>query len=116
MAGGLRVAGKVELGGLVAGADASRYTEIERATCEMIPGIGARREEEDWLGFRPTMPDALPVIGRSGRVPAVVYAFGHQHVGWTLGGVTGQLVAEIVEGRAPSVDVGPYRAGRFGWG
>ena len=116
MAGGLRVAGKVELGGLRAPADASRYAEIERATCAMIPGIGARCEEEDWLGFRPTMPDALPVIGRSGRVPAVVYAFGHQHVGWTLGGVTGQLVAEIVEGRAPSVDIEPYRAGRFGWG
>ena len=51
------------------------------------------------MGFRPTMPDSLPVIGRSRALPCVFFAFGHQHVGWTLGGITGQLIAELVQGR-----------------
>ena len=59
------------------------------------------------------MPDALPVIGRSRKLPSVLYAFGHQHVGWTLGGITGQLVAELADGRTQSVDCAPYSLDRF---
>merc|ERR1712078_904183 len=75
--------------------------------------LGPRDQERDWLGFRPTLPDALPVIGRSSKLPSVLYAFGHQHVGWTLGGITGQLVAELSAGVTPSVDLRSYRLERF---
>ena len=82
-------------------------------TQAMVQGVGIRLEANDWLGFRPTMPDALPVIGRSSTLPSVIYAFGHQHIGWTLGGITGQLVAELVAGDQPSVDLAPYSLDRF---
>jgi D-amino-acid dehydrogenase len=75
--------------------------------------LGARDRERDWLGFRPTLPDALPVIGPSSRVPGVLYAFGHQHIGWTLGGITGRLVADLATGKAPEVDLAPFSARRF---
>ena len=59
------------------------------------------------------MPDSLPVIGRSRSLPCVFYAFGHQHVGWTLAGITGQLIAELAQGRRPSIDLTPYSLDRF---
>mmetsp|Transcript_22715 Transcript_22715/g.70236 ORF Transcript_22715/g.70236 Transcript_22715/m.70236 type:complete len:454 (+) Transcript_22715:204-1565(+) len=114
MAGGLRAAGKVELGGLGAPLDVARCDALERGARMAVPSLGPRDATHDWLGFRPTMPDALPVIGLSKHVPSVIYAFGHQHVGWTLGGITGQLVAELADGVAPSVDLTPYRLDRFG--
>ena len=60
-----------------------------------------------------SLPDALPVIGTSSKVPGVVYAFGHQHVGWTLGGITGRVVADLARGAEPEVDVAPFSARRF---
>jgi glycine/D-amino acid oxidase-like deaminating enzyme len=65
------------------------------------------------MGYRPSTPDSIPVIGRSSRCDVVVYAFGHGHLGLTLGPITGRLVASIVAGRPPEVDVTPYRPGRF---
>jgi hypothetical protein len=59
------------------------------------------------------MPDSMPVIGRSRTLPCVLYAFGHQHVGWTLGGVTGMLIAELASGQQPSIDLSPYALERF---
>eukprot|EP00548_Thalassiothrix_antarctica_P001153 CAMPEP_0194136824 /NCGR_PEP_ID=MMETSP0152-20130528/6800_1 /TAXON_ID=1049557 /ORGANISM="Thalassiothrix antarctica, Strain L6-D1" /LENGTH=861 /DNA_ID=CAMNT_0038833627 /DNA_START=155 /DNA_END=2740 /DNA_ORIENTATION=+ len=116
MSGGLRVAGKVELGGVNAPPTPARWNQIERETRTLLgdEGLGERIPSKDWLGFRPTMPDALPVIGRSQKLPkSVFYAFGHQHVGWTLGGITGQLVSEMVQGKKPSVDLAPYALSRF---
>jgi glycine/D-amino acid oxidase-like deaminating enzyme len=113
MAGGLRVAGKVELGGVQAPPTPARWDRIEAEAQSVIDGVGSRVSNSDWLGFRPTMPDSLPVIGRSSTLPCVYYAFGHQHVGWTLGGITGQLIAELVQGVQPSVDLEAYSLDRF---
>jgi D-amino-acid dehydrogenase len=60
------------------------------------------------------MPDSLPVIGPSPRDPRVVYAFGHGHVGLTLAGITGRIVADIVSGRQAPIDIAPLRPDRFG--
>eukprot|EP00930_Biecheleria_cincta_P099189 TRINITY_DN90831_c0_g1_i1.p1 TRINITY_DN90831_c0_g1~~TRINITY_DN90831_c0_g1_i1.p1 ORF type:complete len:431 (+),score=59.59 TRINITY_DN90831_c0_g1_i1:43-1335(+) len=115
MSNWLRVAGTVELGGLNAGMTTSRCEMLEREAQKLLPSLPAKRDAgKDWLGFRPTLPDSLPVIGCSPSAPGVVYAFGHQHVGFTLGGITGQLVAELVGGMTPSIDLHPFRAGRFG--
>ena len=122
MSGGLRAAGLVELGGTEAGITEARCDQLERDTRSLLGAtaskgrlLGPRDRERDWLGFRPTLPDALPVIGRSSKSPHVLYAFGHQHVGWTLGGITGLLVAELACGQEPSTDLWPFRPGRFSW-
>nr|WP_281260679.1 FAD-binding oxidoreductase [Donghicola tyrosinivorans] len=65
------------------------------------------------MGPRPFMPDTLPVIAASPKQENVVLAFGHGQVGQTLGATTGKLVAELVSGRAPSIDLSPYAPDRF---
>lgn len=112
MADGLRAAGTVEIAGLDAAPNRRRLAYIERKTREMLPGLGAA--SETWLGFRPTMPDALPVIGRSARTPEIILAFGHQHLGLTLAGITGKMVVAIAAGATPTVDIAPYSPQRFG--
>jgi D-amino-acid dehydrogenase len=66
-----------------------------------------------WPGFRPSMPDSLPVIGASPSDPQVIHAFGHGHVGPTLGGITGRLVAELASGLPSSMDLAPLAPHRF---
>ncbi|CUU42943.1 Glycine oxidase [Blastochloris viridis] len=79
---------------------------------ELVP-LGAALDPEPWLGRRPCLPDSLPVIGRLKRAENVVLAFGHQHLGLTMGPITGRLVADIITGAAPVVDPEPYRPERF---
>jgi glycine/D-amino acid oxidase-like deaminating enzyme len=117
----IRCAGTVELGGFDAPANSARLDAIAQFAETLFPPLrdpesGWRRVGQplgDWLGFRPTLPDSLPVIGRSSACPQVVYAFGHQHLGWTLGGVTGSMVAQLVCGEVsvePSLS--PFAPGR----
>ncbi|MDU9390023.1 FAD-binding oxidoreductase [Pseudomonas sp. zfem002] len=99
MAGRLRVAGTVELGSIKDPANTQRFDYLERHV-RRVMGLSqpvARR----WLGFRPSLPDSLPVIGPSPNEPRMIYAFGHQHLGLTLAGATGQLVADCIAGKAP---------------
>jgi len=62
----------------------------------------------EWLGFRPSMPHSLPVIGPVRSQPNVVLAFGHGHLGLTLGPITGRLVATIIQGKEPPLDLRPF--------
>jgi D-amino-acid dehydrogenase len=66
-----------------------------------------------WMGFRPSLPDSLPAIGRSRASPRIVYAFGHGHLGLTQSAGTGKLVAELLTGAAPSIDLTPFSPQRF---
>jgi D-amino-acid dehydrogenase len=111
MADGLRAAGTVELGGLSAPSNAGRTAMIRRGVEALLPGAGEGTSE--WLGFRPSMPDSLPVISNSPTSPNVTYAFGHGHLGLTLAGITGRLVADLVSKRKPSIDLTPFRSQRF---
>ncbi|MFD2238183.1 NAD(P)/FAD-dependent oxidoreductase [Aureimonas populi] len=108
---GLRAAGTVELGGLDKPAREERTQVIERVTRELLPCIG--KAGRTWLGFRPSMPDSLPVIGRSPSDARIIHAFGHGHIGLTLAGITGRLVADMIGGQPPLVDLTPLRADRF---
>lgn len=112
MADGLRAAGTVELGGLRAPLNPARTAMIRQGVKLLLPGAGEATRE--WLGFRPSMPDSLPVIGNSERSPRVIYAFGHGHLGLTLAGITGRLVADLVSSRQPIIDIASMRAHRFG--
>ena len=69
--------------------------------------------DQEWLGFRPTCPDALPVIGFSTTSEHILYAFGHHHLGLTLGGITGKLIAELANGEEPSHNIAPFSPRRF---
>ncbi len=112
MDGGLRLAGTVELAGLTAPpnyARADRLVEAARTVFGEIDTRGATR----WMGFRPSMPDSLPVIGRAPRHNNVFFAFGHGHLGLTGAGTTGRLIADLVAGRQPAIDLTPYRPERF---
>lgn len=99
MAGRLRVAGTVELGSIKDPANPDRFAYLERHV-RRVMGLTAPVARQ-WLGFRPSLPDSLPVIGPSPNEPRLIYAFGHQHLGLTLAGATGQLVADCIAGKAP---------------
>jgi D-amino-acid dehydrogenase len=113
---GLRFAGTVELAGLHAPPDWRRARILLEQGRRLFPGLKASYPEErlsHWMGHRPSMPDSLPCLGASTRSPDVIYAFGHGHVGMAASPVTGKVVADLVTGRAPSIDIAPFRAGRF---
>jgi len=76
--------------------------------------LAERRDAQLWLGRRPCLPDMLPVIGAAPRHKGLWFDFGHQHLGLTLGPVSGLLLAQLMTGEAPFTDPAPYRAERFG--
>lgn len=112
MQDGIRLTSGVELAGLAAPPDFSRIRRLIPRALEVLPGLSAQVTRQ-WMGYRPSTPDSLPVIGRSPRSPHVYYAFGHQHLGLTLGPITGRLIAALVSNRQPEFDVSPYRIERF---
>jgi len=112
MAGGLRLAGTVEMAGLSRPPDPRRPEAILRRARRYLPDLDLR-EAQTWMGFRPSMPDSLPVIGPVRRLPGLSLAFGHGHLGLSLAAVTGKLVAQAVSGETPAIDLAPFRHDRF---
>ena len=109
---GLRMTSSVEFGGLDAPADYSHLNRLVADVRRALPSASTEASSR-WLGFRPSMPDSLPVIGATRRHANCFLAFGHGHLGLTLGPVTGRLVADLVDGRPPGIDVAPYAPQRF---
>ncbi len=108
---GLRAVGTVELGGLKNPLTKKRVDYIVRCAKELLPQL--KEHEDEWLGFRPTLPDFLPVIGPSKNYKNIVYAFGHQHLGWTLGAITGKVVSGILTNEKTNLDLSVYSSSRF---
>ncbi|AQH04068.1 amino acid dehydrogenase (plasmid) [Burkholderia sp. KK1] len=111
MSDGIRVAGTVELAGFTETRNRALLDLVTVSSKRALPALGA--PDREWLGFRPTLPDGVPVIGAAKTSERVIYAFGHQHLGLTLAGVSGRIVADLVARRAPPVDLASYRASRF---
>ena len=109
---GIRLTSGEELAGLDAAPDFTRIRRLLPKAREALPGLSDRVTRE-WMGRRPSTPDSLPVIGRSPRLRQVIYAFGHHHLGMTLGPVTGRIVAQLVRGETPAIDLHPYAIDRF---
>ncbi len=109
---GLRVAGTVELGGLEAPPDWRRAEALLTHARRWLPGLNTEGAEP-WIGFRPSMPDSVPVISASPRYGNAFFAFGHGHGGIGLGARTGRLIADLAVGRSPNIDMAPYRVDRF---
>lgn len=89
--------------------------QMRRATAAALELLSLSRpvEAQAWMGNRPCTPDMLPVMGPARRHRGLWFNFGHAHQGFTLGPVCGQLLADLIEGRTPAVDMTPYRVERF---
>ncbi|PRY08695.1 D-amino-acid dehydrogenase [Paraburkholderia sp. BL25I1N1] len=111
MSDGLRVAGTVELAGFGDTRNRSLLDLLTFSSKRALPALDT--PDSNWLGFRPTLPDGVPVLARSRASARVIYAFGHQHLGLTLAGVSGRIVADLIAQRAPPLDLAPYAATRF---
>ncbi|MEX3815385.1 NAD(P)/FAD-dependent oxidoreductase [Paraburkholderia sp. BR13439] len=111
-AGGIRVGGTVEMAGLDAPPDYRRAKVLVKRAREALPELKAEQTSE-WMGHRPALPDTVPVMGRSARRRNVFYATGHGHLGLTYGATTGRLMADLITGVTPPVDMRPYRVDRF---
>jgi D-amino-acid dehydrogenase len=109
---GLRVAGTVELASLGAPPDYRRADALLAKAQRLLPGLRGERFTR-WMGHRPSLPDSLPVIGRSRAARNALLAFGHGHVGLTAAAPTAEIVADLVGGREPFIDIAPYAAERF---
>lgn len=110
---GLRLTSQVEFAGLNAPPDFRRVRSLLPLVDRMLPGKLRLDEQSVWMGHRPSLPDSLPVLGSATRTNKVVYAFGHQHLGITMGPATALIVADLIAGRQSAIDLRPYRANRF---
>ncbi len=108
---GLRAVGTVELGGLKNPPSKKRIDYIIRCAKELLPQL--KEHDDEWLGFRPTLPDFLPILGPSLKNKNIIYAFGHHHLGWTLGAITGKIISGIAAGEKTNLDLSPYSSSRF---
>ena len=108
---GLRVVGTVEFGGLNNPLSKNRIKNLILNAQEMLDGLPEHKDE--WLGFRPTLPDFLPVIGQSKNYSNVFYCFGHHHLGWTLGAISGKIISKLVSNENTNLELSPYSSIRF---
>jgi D-amino-acid dehydrogenase len=108
---GLRCAGTVELGDHYAGPSKAPIRLLRRHAKDIFPDLTYSGVSE-WMGFRPSTPDSVPLIGELGR-SGIYVGFGHQHVGLTSGPKTGRLLAQMIDGTAPNMDMSPYDPARY---
>ncbi len=109
---GLRVVGTVEFGGLNNPLSKSRIKNLVDNAKYLLDGLPDHHEDE-WLGFRPTLPDYLPVIGSSKNYNNVFYSFGHHHLGWTLAAISGKIISKMISNESTNLDLEPYSSLRF---
>ena len=108
---GLRVVGTVEFGGLDNPLSKSRVKNLINNAKYMMGDLP--EHEDEWLGFRPTLPDYLPVIGPSKKYKNVFYCFRHHHLGWTLGPISGKIISGMIAEENTNLDLKPYSTLRF---
>lgn len=109
---GIRASGVAEFAAPDAPADMRNADMVMRHAKQLLPGLKGEPASK-WMGPRPSHPDSKPVIGRSPRHSNVLFAFGHDHLGLTMAGITGKLVAELATGKPTTVDLAPFRPDRF---
>jgi len=109
---GFRATGVAEFAAPDAPPDMRIADMVMRHAKALVPGLKGEAVSK-WMGPRPSHPDSKPVIGRSPRHKNVYFAFGHDHLGLTMAGITGRLVAELATGQPTTVDLQPFRPDRF---
>ena len=112
MEGRIRAAGIVEFGGLDAGPSAAPFELLQKNVAAALPGL-TQDEVTRWMGHRPAPADSIPVIGEVPGAKGVFTGFGHHHIGLTGGPKTGRLLAQMIQGRQPNIDLSPYSPNRY---
>jgi D-amino-acid dehydrogenase len=112
MVEGIRATGVAEFAPPDAAPNMENARMVQRHAQALIPGLTGEPVSQ-WMGPRPSHPDSKPVIGRSPRHANVLFAFGHDHLGLTMAGITGKLIAELATDKQPSVDLSAFRPDRF---
>ncbi len=108
---GLRVVGTVEFGGLKNPVSKGRIKNLINNAKYLLDDLP--EHEDEWLGFRPTLPDYLPVIGPSKNYKNVFYSFGHHHLGWTLAAISGKIISNMIMNKNTNLNLEPYSSKRF---
>jgi D-amino-acid dehydrogenase len=111
-AGGIRVGGTVEMAGLEPAPDYRRSKVTVRQAREALPNLKCENFTE-WMGHRPALPDTVPILSASAKTKGVFYATGHGHLGLTHAATTARLMADLITGAKPPIDMHPYRIDRF---
>lgn len=113
MRAGIRLTTGAELADLNAPPKYKQLAAAEDAARALFPSLGQRLDAAPWKGARPCMPDMKPVIGPASHKPGLWLAFGHGHQGFTLGPATGELLAQMMDGESPAIDMKPFAVDRF---
>ena len=111
-AGGIRVGGTVEMAGLEAPPDYRRSKITVRRAQEALPNLRCE-DFTEWMGHRPAFPDTVPVMSASAKTKGLFYATGHGHLGLTYAATNARLMADLITGATPPIDMKPYRVDRF---
>lgn len=109
---GLRLSGTVEFAGLESPPSDQRGEALLKQGKTLFPSL-AWEDSKMWMGFRPSVPDSVPILDQSSMHPNLFLAFGHGHLGLTTGAVSGKLIAQLVCGETPSIDMRPYSLSRY---
>ena len=109
---GIRVGGAVELGGLALPPNYKRSEAMLKKAKAFLPGLNPAGGVQ-WMGFRPSLPDSLPAIGRARATARVIYAFGHGHLGLTQSAGTARLVADLLTDQTPAINITAFSPQRF---
>ncbi|MEC7396130.1 MAG: FAD-binding oxidoreductase, partial [Pseudomonadota bacterium] len=112
MNAGVRCAGTAEFAGVDAAPDYRRARVFAKLAKEMFPDLNVD-DTEEWMGPRPSSPDSVPFLGDVPWFENLYSAFGHGHTGMTMGPKTGEVIASLIAGQNPGVDMHPYRIDRF---
>ena len=108
----IRLAGTVELAAIDDPPDEKRYALMIKHALKLFPSLKLSGASY-WMGHRPSIPDSLPVIGRSSIFENVFFAFGHGHIGLTTAAATGKLISELASNLETSIDLKAFSADRF---
>ena len=108
---GLRVVGTIEFGGLNNPLSKKRIDNLVKNAKYLLPNLP--KHSDEWLGFRPSLPDFLPIIGPSKNYENIFYAFGHHHLGLTLGAITGKIISKMISKENTNMNLEPYSSKRF---
>jgi D-amino-acid dehydrogenase len=111
-AGGIRVGGTVEMAGLDAAPDYRRAKVTVRRAMTALPRL-TPRETSEWMGHRPALPDTVPILSASAKTRGLYYTTGHGHLGLTYAATNALLMADLITGARPALDLTPYRIDRF---
>lgn len=112
MRDGVRVTSGVELAARDAKPNTAQIEHAEQLARKTF-GLGERVGATPWLGSRPTLPDSLPMIGPMPRARGLWAAFGHQHVGFSTGAATGEIIAAAIAGEPAPMDARAFAPARF---